>query len=302
MVFDKTGTLSKGQASLVEVQTFASFPREQAIDIAAALECNSTHPLAGAFVRATRGRMSAKEVVAHAGHGIEGTVEGRRWRLGQAMYAASASDDGAVWLGDGRAAIARFVLVDDLRSEAVGAFDELRARKLSLHILSGDAAAPVAHAAAALAPVQTRARQTPEDKLAYVRALQQNGRRVAMVGDGLNDAPVLAGADLSIAMGDGAALAHQAADLVLTSPALTRIPQAIDLARRTRRIIRQNFTWAVAYNLVALPLAAMGWVTPWVAAIGMTLSSLTVTLNALRLCRVTPSSRASREDWLEVRT
>jgi Cu2+-exporting ATPase len=127
------------------------------------------------------------------------------------------------------------------------------------------------------------ARQTPEQKLAFVRGLQAQGRRVAMVGDGLNDAPVLAGADVSLAVADGAALAQRAADLVATHPSLMRIPDAIVLARRTRKIIRQNLTWALGYNVLALPLAAAGLVTPWLAALGMAASSLAVTINALRL-------------------
>ena len=141
-------------------------------------------------------------------------------------------------------------------------------------------------AAIGIATRDTRARQTPEDKLAHVRERQRAGEIVAMIGDGINDAPVLAGADVSLALADGAALAQRAADFVVTGGALRRIPQAIALARRSRRIVRQNLGWAIGYNLLALPLAASGQVTPWIAAIGMALSSLLVTLNALRLTRM----------------
>ena len=162
-----------------------------------------------------------------------------------------------------------------------------------MHLASGDGTEAVQRLADTLGITQAHARQTPEDKLALVRGLQAQGRIVAMVGDGLNDAPVLAGADVSLAMGEGAPLAQRAADLVLTGATLMRIPAAILLARRTRAIIVQNLGWAMAYNVVALPIAAMGWVTPWLAALGMALSSLIVTVNALRLTR-TPRSLAPR--------
>jgi Cu2+-exporting ATPase len=170
----------------------------------------------------------------------------------------------------------------------------LRAQGLSVALCSGDAEQAVARMADAIGiprnlphdAAHARARQTPEDKLAYVRERQAGGEIVAMVGDGINDAPVLAGADVSIALADGAALAQRAADFVVGGGDLRRIPQAVALARRSRRIVRENFAWAIGYNLLALPLAAAGMVTPWIAAIGMALSSLLVTLNALRLTRV----------------
>ncbi|GAB3376686.1 heavy metal translocating P-type ATPase [Lysobacter rhizosphaerae] len=291
VVFDKTGTLSDGKPWLVEADTFGGMDRVRALRIAAALERDSGHPLAQAFSNAVQAEAeSASNLIAIAGHGIEGTLGADRWRLGHAPYACAGEDDGALWLGDGRQASARFVVRERERVDARMALDALRREGIAVHLCSGDAHAAVDRLATTLGITEANPRQTPEAKLAYVRQLQQQGRRVAMVGDGLNDAPVLAGADVSIAMGEGAALAQRAADLVLASPALTRIPAAIALARDTRRIVRQNFGWALGYNLLALPLAMAGMVTPWIAALGMALSSLAVTLNALRLARGSATS------------
>lgn len=295
VVFDKTGTLGDGKPKLGTVQTFGDVEVGDALRIAAALERDSRHPLAHAFNAA----MDAAEamhtaahattaVLAHPGLGIEGRVEARQWRLGRADFAAGCEDDGAVWLGDGEAAFARFEVLEGARADARATLDALDEAGITCHLSSGDSAEAVRRFAQRLGIDDARARQSPEDKLAFVRTLQRRGAHVAMVGDGLNDAPVLAGADVSLAIGDGAALAQRAADLVLASPSLQRIPAAIALARRTRRVVRQNFAWALGYNLLALPLAAAGLVTPWIAALGMALSSLTVTLNALRLLRVRP--------------
>ena len=289
VVFDKTGTLSDGRPGLGAVATYQGIDAAQALSIAAALERNSGHPIAAAFAHIATD-LVAHEVEEHPGHGIEGCVLGKHWRLGQASFAAGAPDDGRVWLGDGRCGVARFSLNESARPDARAAIDLLMAQGLDLHLSSGDADASVARFACQLGIADAAARQAPADKLARVRELQQTGRVVLMVGDGLNDAPVLAGADVSIAVADGAALAQRAADFVTTGASLLRIPAAVALARRTRRIIRQNLAWAIAYNVLALPLAAAGLVTPWLAALGMAVSSLTVTLNALRLTRAPASA------------
>lgn len=288
IVFDKTGTLSDGKPALAAVEVSADLDRSQVLRIAAALERDSGHPIARAFARVQDAPL-AREVRAVPGQGIQGVVEGRLWRLGQAGFAVGASDDGWLWLGDGAQPVARFQLAESERADARIAVASLRELGLSVHLSSGDAAGTVERFARQVGIQDAHARQSPEDKLAYARTLQAQGRIVAMVGDGLNDAPVLAGADVSLAIGEGAALAQRAADLVLTGASLSRIPEAISVARRTRRIIHQNIAWAIGYNVLALPLAAAGMVTPWIAALGMAVSSLIVTANALRLTR-TPAT------------
>ena len=294
VVFDKTGTLSDGRPALAEVQVLeAGLDRAAVLAIAAALERDSGHPLATAFNANGNTAIIATQVEAMPGHGIHGVIDGRHWRLGRADFAAGHNDDGALWLGDGHRASARFVLEEHTRTDAAAALAALRAQGLRLHLASGDGDAAVRRMAATLELDDVHARQSPEDKLALVRRMQAEGRVVAMIGDGLNDAPVLAGADVSIAMGEGASLAHRAADLVTTGGSLQRIPAAVRLARSTQRVIRQNLLWAAGYNLLALPLAAAGMVTPWLAALGMALSSLVVTLNALRLARMAPAPSSS---------
>jgi Cu2+-exporting ATPase len=285
VVFDKTGTLGDGRPRLSAVGACRGMGEADALRIAAALERDSGHPLAAAFA-GIADAPPASDVRSVAGHGIEGRVDGRHWRLGQAAFATGGEDDGAIWLADDGGAQARFEVAEGERTDARAAVDALRAQQLAVHLSSGDGVAAVRRFATRMRIDTALARQSPEDKLAYARGLQQRGRVVAMVGDGLNDAPVLAGADVSLAIGEGAALAQRAADLVLAGRSLSRLPQAIEVARRSRRILRQNLAWALGYNVLALPIAAAGLVTPWLAALGMALSSLAVTGNALRLARV----------------
>jgi len=178
--------------------------------------------------------------------------------------------------------LAAFLLEDQLRENAREAVDALRTAGLRVHLLSGDHPPAVAAVAARLGIADAAGGALPQDKFDYVERLQRAGRVVAMVGDGLNDAPVLARADVSFAMGGGADAAQLQADFILLGNSLGEMRRAFALARRTMRIVRQNFAWALGYNALALPLAAIGWIGPWEAAVGMAASSFVVVLNALR--------------------
>ncbi len=284
-VFDKTGTLTRGKPMLESVTPLGDLDAPAVLDIAARLESSAGHPLAAAFPQP---RGAPVPVHAVPGRGIEAELDGQRWRLGRAEFALHGQpDDAALWLSADDRPMARFTLADPLRDDAGDAVGTLRDAGIGVLLLSGDADAPVQSAARALGIPVAHSRCLPEDKLATVRTLQDAGHRVLMVGDGINDAAVLAGADVAVAMAGGAALARQQAGLVVLGDALSAIPRAFALARRTRRVVRQNLAWAVGYNVIMLPLAAAGFIHPGWAALGMTLSSLTVTANALRLQRNT---------------
>jgi len=271
----------------------AGLDEQGALAIAAALERSSEHPVAQVLTTNDAGRLAASEVVSRPGQGVEGLVEGRRYRVGSPRFVAELSGSAVpeapereatrVALGDERGLLAWLLLSDQLRPDAPRAVEGLRRLGLELELLSGDARGAVAWAAEALGIAQFHHGMSPERKLDWVRGLQDQGAVVAMVGDGVNDAPVLAASQVSIAMGSGTQLAHASADMVLLSGLLGHLVIGVRQARRTLRIIRQNLGWALAYNLIAVPLAAAGLVAPWMAAIGMSLSSLVVVANALRL-------------------
>lgn len=299
-VFDKTGTLTEARLALAGIDALRDADDgAAALACAAALARGSTHPAARAIAAAAdEGRAAsliAGDVRATAGGGLEGVVEGRRLRLGHAGFAlegaAAAADlDDAVVLADANGAIAAFRLSERLRGDARATLDAFRADSVAVEILSGDAAAKVAAVAARLDVGTWHARQRPADKLARLAELRRGGARVIAVGDGINDAPVLAGADVAVGFAAGAELAQAASDVVLAGDRLHALAEARSIARETLAILRQNQRWALAYNLLTVPFAALGWVPPWLAALGMSVSSLVVVLNALRIGRRTQRS------------
>ncbi len=292
VVFDKTGTLTEGRFRITDADAVGGLSLDRCRDIATQLEAHSEHPIARAFRSTGAVDVSrATDVVTVPGHGIEGTIDGRRYRIGTPRWVASAAGgdpDGAnagasVALGDDDGVRARFTLEDAVRPEAIASVAALRNMGLTVEILSGDASAEPRRLADRLGIEAVVAGATPEAKLRHVRELQASGAVVVMIGDGVNDAPSLGGAHLSIAMGGGTDLAMSRADCVLLKDDLGALVDAISLARRTRVVIAENLIWAAGYNLLALPLAAMGFVAPYWAAIGMSASSLVVVTNALRL-------------------
>lgn len=293
VVFDKTGTLTDPQLALTRIESMRADDGDRALALAAALARGSRHPVARAIASAAgaSSTMQVDAVRVEAGGGIEGVIDNRRLRLGRADFAlpAGASDAtlaDAVVLADDAGVIATFHLSERLRADARYAIDALKADGLDIEIASGDATTKVAAVAARLGVERWHARQRPADKLARLAALRAGGARVIAVGDGINDAPVLAGADVAIAFASGADLAQASSDIVLSGERLAAIAQARAIARETLSILRQNQRWALAYNLCVVPLAALGHVPPWLAAIGMSASSLVVVLNALRIGRV----------------
>jgi Cu2+-exporting ATPase len=281
VLFDKTGTLTQAAPRLRAVQSFA--PEEDVLALAAGLESDSRHPLARAFAGTPALAFAARQL--HPGRGIEGFREGARLRLGRADFAAGRVDDQALWLGREGQALARFEIEHALRADAADTIAGLRAQGLRVQVASGDGAEAVARSCAELGIDDWEARLLPPDKLALLRALQARRHRVLAVGDGLNDAPLLAGADVSAAIGGGSALAKRSADLLLVGEGLLPLVAAIEIARRARAIVRQNLAWAALYNGTAVAVAACGLVAPGWAALGMAGSSLGVTINALRAGR-----------------
>ncbi|SMF04318.1 Cu2+-exporting ATPase [Alteromonadaceae bacterium Bs31] len=299
VAFDKTGTLTEGKIhiqSLIFAEPEHSFnesEQEHLLDIIAALEKPSSHPIAAAFAQREQTVLSeSTEVI--AGQGVKGIVGGVEYRFGKPDFAVPGRRldcpvKPAMWQllarkeGDEYLALVWLGLNDNLRADALNSVDTLRSSRYSIALLSGDRASVVSEIASQLALPDALAELQPEQKLQWLQAQQQQGHKVLMVGDGINDVPVLSAADVSMAMGEATQLAQSKADSILLNGRLSTIPLLIELAHRVQRIVRQNLAWALLYNLLALPAAAMGLLPPYLAAIGMSFSSLLVVLNATRL-------------------
>jgi Cu2+-exporting ATPase len=282
VVFDKTGTLTLGRLELHPGADPAL------LRIAAGMAGNSRHPLARALARAVPDASLLPDVVEHPGKGLEWTAPDGVWKLGSCAFTGEAEDgatDHVLWLTGPQGRKQRFQFADRLRPDAEAVIARLRAMGLELEILSGDRAAPVADLAGRLGIDRATAHLSPVDKVARLEALAKSGRKVLMVGDGINDAAALAGAHVSMAPASGTEITQSAADIVFQGDGLEALPLALQLARGTDRLVRQNLAIALLYNLAAVPLAIIGYVTPLIAAIAMSSSSILVILNALRLGR-----------------
>ena len=297
VIFDKTGTLTEATLGLSAVVTRPGVSRTQALGLAASLAASSLHPASRALAQAAQAEgaavLSLDEVREHPGKGLEGWLAptqaaslSGQLRLGSPNFCGVAADASAtlqVWLADDAGWVAWFDLEERTRPDAGVAVAELLAAGFQVQLLSGDHHASAQRLGAALGITHVHGQCTPDAKLAVMQALQQAGARVLMVGDGLNDGPVLAAANVSVAMGLAVPLAQAQSDFVLPGAQLSVLPAMLGHARRTLHIIRQNLWWAAAYNAVCVPLAVAGWLPAWLAGLGMALSSLAVLCNAARL-------------------
>ena len=300
IIFDKTGTLTVGTPAVVETIFSGSLNEIEIANIINALEQHSEHPIAHAlmqhFAHKADKTLTVENIINTVGQGISANIDGKIWRVGNVDFVAQIAGQAPeniqkishgtiVALGNQTGFQAAFVLNDNIKDTASDSINLLKNMGFNLHLLSGDNTAAVKNTAETLGIDHFIAQASPEEKLAFVASLQRNGKKTLMIGDGVNDAPVLAGADVSIAMSQGADISRDGSDIIITNQQLTAIPTATNLARQTRHIIHQNIIWALSYNAIAIPIAALGYAKPAVAALGMALSSLLVVSNALRLLK-----------------
>jgi len=304
VVFDKTGTLTQDTIVLGQVRTREGVTPQQALQMAAALAAHSLHPVSRALRQAAANASDTPQtpwfcnaVTETPGAGLEGAAHSGHGptlnlRLGAASFCGVSSDPSdslCAYLSDGQGWLATFLLQEALRPQAAAMVQALQAQGMQVHLLSGDGRASVERVAGSLgllganAATRVRGACSPAEKLSVLRTLQQAGHKVAMVGDGLNDGPVLAGAHVSFAFGNAVPLAQARSDFVVLGDQLMSVAQAVLLARKTMQVVRQNLGWALLYNTACVPLAMFGYLPAWLAGLGMAASSLLVVLNAMRL-------------------
>jgi P-type Cu2+ transporter len=308
LVFDKTGTLTRDAMVLGSVQVREDVAPPRALAMAAALAQHSLHPVSKALVQSQSARGTALEDVWQcdaatevAGQGVSGVVYPAAGhvsaggavlvRLGSAAFCGVSRDSAdslQVVLSDADGWLATFSLQEDVRPEAHRTVQALVSQGVVVHLLSGDSLESVTRVAQQVGIADARGGCSPADKLAFLRTLQSQGHTVAMVGDGLNDGPVLAGAHVSFAFGQAVPLAQAQSDFVVMGDTLSHVAQTVMLARKSMAVVKQNLWWALLYNAACVPLAVLGWLPAWLAGLGMATSSLVVVLNALRLARPMP--------------
>lgn len=293
LIFDKTGTLTEGALSIVDVVPLAELDRETLLASGAALQHYSNHPVARAF-EGIDGAPGFEAVEYRIGAGLQAERDGQTWRMGSEQFCRAlvpelpaAPDDGRYWIALCRddSPLAWIGLDDSVRSEAGEVIARAVKAGLQVELLTGDSSSQGPKLASELGIEHIEKGLEPQQKMSHVKRLQEQGAVVSMVGDGLNDAPVLSLADASFAVAGATDLARTQADFVIVGGDLHTVTDTWAKARQCRRIILQNFGWALGYNICAIPLAAMGYIPPWAAAIGMSLSSLLVVANSLRLNR-----------------
>lgn len=304
IVFDKTGTLTHGQFSIVQCDIISEHAPEFIQHLASSLEAHSEHPIASAFKYAER-NLVVENCQVHPNQGIEGDIKGEHYFLGNPHFISKklnhvdATQDSSthttVWLANSSGIMAKFGLDDKLRDNTTGLIQLLKEQGYQVHLLSGDNANAVIRCANEVKIHQYRANLSPQEKLQYVKELQDKGATVVMFGDGMNDAPVLMQAQISVAMANAADVTRVNADAILMKSDLMILGDILKHAQKTRRVIQQCLSWAVIYNIFSVPLAFSGLIAPSVAAVLMSLSSITVVANASRLMKIRQSPKVRRE-------
>lgn len=286
VAFDKTGTLTEGKFSIEKCLCIAGQDKDQCLIIAASLEQFSSHPIAKAFVDISP-TLAVADFTSTIAMGIAGTIEGNSYKLGSARFMQQniplELQNCNLFLASNNTVLCGFVLADKVREHSKGLIEQIKPRQLTL--LSGDSAATVENMAANLGIANWYAEQTPQDKLQIIQQAQNNQHIVLMVGDGINDGPVLAQADVSVTLGAGSDLAKSSADVIILDNSLHKLEHVFNIAARCKTKIIQNIGWALGYNILVLPLAVMGLLDPWMAVVGMSASSLVVIVNSIRLLK-----------------